>query len=134
MNIGQLAKKVGVNPQTLRFYERKGLLPPPLRYGSGSYRDYDESALNRIRFIISAKRAGFTLGNIKELFDARDEDESCSKVAGLVAERLSELGERITELKGFREHLALFHNECKANGNPDKCPAIDSFTDACGNQ
>lgn len=129
MNIGQLAKEVGLTAQTLRFYEREGLLLPPHRHGSGNYRDYDESALSRIRFIVSAKKAGFTLKNIKEIIDVRLEDKPCSRVAALVTERMSELDQRIEELRCFREHLALLHSECKASENPQKCPAIDSFVD-----
>lgn len=129
MTIGQLAKKVGVNPQTLRFYERKGLLPAPSRQGSGKYRDYDERALDRLRFIGSAKIAGFTLENIKKLLDAQFQDEPCSNVAELVEARLSELDRRIAELAGFREHLARLHSECKSNDSRRECPVIDLLTD-----
>lgn len=129
MTIGELAKQVGVNPQTLRFYERRGLLPTPSRQGSGKYRDYDESALHRLRFISSAKSAGFTLENIKELLDAQFEDEPCRNVAALAAARLSELDQRIAELSAFRERLAHLHHECTANESLRKCPAIDSFVD-----
>lgn len=127
MMIGELARKVGVNPQTLRFYERKGLLLPPHRHGSGKYRDYDESALHRVRFILSAKKAGFTLGNIRELLDAQNDAEPCPKVAALAEGRLHELDNRIAELKGFREHLALLRDECQANEIPEQCPAIGTF-------
>lgn len=132
MTIGQLAKKVGVNPQTLRFYEREGLLPPPCRQGSGNYRDYDQHALNRMRFITSAKGAGFTLVDIKKLLDAPFQEEPCGNVVKLVEGRLSELDRRIEELKGFRKHLARLQQECEANGGRRKCPAIDSFTDESG--
>ena len=127
MTIGELAKEVAVNPQTLRFYERSGLLPAPSRQGSGNYRDYDESALHRLRFISSAKSAGFTLENIKELLDAQFEDEPCRKVATLAAARLFQLDQLIAELSAFREHLAHLHRECTANELPLKCLAIDSF-------
>lgn len=68
MRIGQLAKAAGVHPQTLRFYEREGLLPKPLRTYSG-YRDYAKSDLERVRFVRACQEIGFTLADIKDVFE-----------------------------------------------------------------
>jgi len=70
MTIGKLAKRAGVGVETIRFYERKGLLPEPPRRYSG-YREYPESAIDRVRFIRRAKELGFTLKEIGELLELR---------------------------------------------------------------
>ena len=71
LRIGELAKTVGVEPDTIRFYEREGLLSEPNRTASG-YRVYDESAVDRMRFIQGAQRLGLRLADIRDLLTVRD--------------------------------------------------------------
>jgi DNA-binding transcriptional MerR regulator len=71
MTVSELAKRAGVGPQTIRYYEKRGLLPRPSRWGAGDYRDFDDDALSALRFIHAAKSAGFTLGETKQLLELR---------------------------------------------------------------
>lgn len=107
MLIGELADAVGLPPRTVRFYERKGLLPEPQRAGNG-YRVYDDTTLNRLRFIRSAQAAGLTLAEIGSVIDIRDTGEApCSHVDGLLGAKLAEIRER-------REQLAVMERELEA--------------------
>lgn len=114
MLIGQLADTVGVTSQTIRFYERRGLLPDPERADNG-YRIYDESTLARLRFINAAQAAGLTLSEIRSIIDLRDDGTApCAHVVALIERKLAEVRARIThltelqsELETLREHSLL---------------------------
>ena len=98
MLIGELADAVGLPTQTLRFYERKGLLPDPER-GANGYRNYDESTLTRLHFIGAAQAAGLTLAEIGSIIDLRDDGTvPCKHVAGLVENKLAAVRARIATL------------------------------------
>lgn len=104
MLIGELADAVGLPTRTVRFYERRGLLPEPERADNG-YRVYGDSTLNRLRFIRSAQAAGLTLAEIVNVVDIRDSGESpCSHVDRLLDTKLTEIRER-------REQLAVMERE-----------------------
>lgn len=125
MTVAELAKAAGVNPQTVRFYERKGLLPEPHRWPDSGYRDYDEEALRRLRFIRSAKEVGFSLREIKELLDFRLlPRESCGEVKQLIGEKLADLDRRMKELTRIQSGLASLLAACDARGEPKNCPAL----------
>ena len=97
--IGELAKRMGLNPKTIRYYEEAGLLPPPARTTSG-YRLYTERDAERLAFIVAAKDFGFTLGEIREILAVRDRDEApCPYVLGLVRTKLADLQDRIRRLE-----------------------------------
>lgn len=105
MRIGDVATRVGVSPKTLRFYERQGLLPDPPRTDAG-YRDYDPATIDRVRFVKDAQASGFTLAQVREILDIRDDgDAPCEHVAAVVDERLAEIGQRLRELHAVREQL-----------------------------
>ena len=104
MLIGELADAVGLPTRTVRFYERRGLLPEPQRADNG-YRVYGDSTLNRLRFIRSAQAAGLTLAEIGNVIDIRDNGElPCSHVDRLLDTKLTEIRER-------REQLAVMERE-----------------------
>lgn len=104
--IGELAQAAGVKPQTIRYYERKGLLGRPPRSRSG-YRLYDEEALARLRFIRAAQSLGFSLQEIGELIAlGRTGRSPCARVRALLREKLRALDRRIAELRAFRRELA----------------------------
>ena len=104
MLIGELADAVGLPTRTVRFYERRGLLPEPQRADNG-YRVYGDSTLNRLRFIRSAQAAGLTLAEIGNVIDIRDNGESpCSHVDRLLDTKLTEIRER-------REQLVVMERE-----------------------
>jgi MerR family transcriptional regulator, mercuric resistance operon regulatory protein len=103
LSITELAARASVRTDTIRFYERTGLLPAPART-AGDHRRYDERALDRLRFIRAAKRLGLRLTSIAELLEVRDTGQCpCEPAADLLQRRLSELDaeiERLAELRG----------------------------------
>jgi DNA-binding transcriptional MerR regulator len=103
--ISVLADSVGLSTDTVRYYERLGLLPPPERSDAG-YRLYDEEAGERLQFIKSAQRMGLRLGDIKELLDVRDRGKCpCGHTQTLVQRRLDEVDAEIKQLTSMRKQL-----------------------------
>ena len=119
-----MARRAGVNLQTIRYYERSGLLPAPERNESG-YRQYTENALVRIRFIKKAQALGFSLKEIQELLRLRaDENRQCKEVQDLVVSKIEELNERIVELKNAQSTLQdLIKDTSEATPAPE-CPFL----------
>lgn len=105
MRIGEVAERARVTAKTLRFYERAGLLPEPARTEAG-YRDYAPDAIERVRFIKDAQASGFTLAQVAEVLAIRDDGQPpCDHVRALVEVRLSEVEERLRELRAVRSEL-----------------------------
>jgi DNA-binding transcriptional MerR regulator len=106
LKIGEVAKRGGVSVETLRFYERQGLLGPPARTESG-YRLYDEGVLEQLEFIRRAQALGFSLAEIARVIaDRRAGQSPCAEVREIVRARLRELDERLAELQRYRGELA----------------------------
>lgn len=98
MLIGELADTAGLPSQTIRFYERRGLLPEPVR-GANGYRIYDEPTLTRLNFIHTAQAAGLTLAEIGSIIDLRDDGNvPCTHVASLLDSKLADVRTRIKSL------------------------------------
>jgi DNA-binding transcriptional MerR regulator len=105
MLIGELADALGLPTQTVRFYERRGLLPDPRRAPNG-YRVYDEATLGRLRFIRSAQTAGLTLAEICSIIDIRDRGTApCTHVDALLDSKLDEVRERRQQLAALEHDL-----------------------------
>ena len=105
MKIGEVSKLTGVGIETLRFYEKSGLLSRPGRTYSG-YRIYNEDVLERIAFIKQAQILGFSLDEIKQIIDHKQQGMSpCLEVRDLVREKLTALNERIAQLIQYRDEL-----------------------------
>lgn len=105
MLIGELADTVGLPSQTIRFYERRGLLPEPVR-GANGYRIYDESTLTRLNFIHTAQAAGLTLAEIGSIIDLRaDGNVPCTHVASLIESKLADVRTRIRSLAVLEAEL-----------------------------
>lgn len=127
MKIGDLAKKAGVNVQTVRFYERQGVLLAPVREESG-YRIYDEASLKRLVFVRHAKELGFSLKEIKELLDLRVKTtDRCEKVRKRAELKLSEIQRRIRHLKNLEKTLKNLIEDCDRRVIRDCCPIIDKM-------
>lgn len=125
MTIGELAKKAGVNVQTIRFYEREELLPDVHRWPDSGYRDFDDDALLRLQFIRSAKELGFTLREIKELLDLRIlPGESCAEMKQLLELKLADLDRRMKEMRRLRRVLDKLVTACGRRTRTDNCPAL----------
>jgi MerR family mercuric resistance operon transcriptional regulator len=123
LTIGRLAAAVGVGVETIRFYQRRGLLETPTR--NGSIRRYSSNDLRRLRFIKQAQAAGFTLEEIKELLDL-DASEDRSRARELAGARVKALNQKIAELKRARDSLRLLAREC-GSGTAGPCPILTSF-------
>ncbi|MFV1978869.1 MAG: heavy metal-responsive transcriptional regulator, partial [Myxococcota bacterium] len=116
MTIGKLAKRAGVGVETIRFYERKGLLPEPPRRYSG-YREYPESAIDRVRFIRRAKELGFTLREVGELLELRIQPgTTCRQISDRATAKIADIEERIRSLEAMRTALAKLAADCPASG------------------
>ena len=127
----ELATRGGVNPQTLRYYERKGLLPVPPRLSSG-YRLYPESAVSRIRFIKRSQELGFTLLEIRDLLALRvDKHRDRAEVRKIAKTRLTEIDARIQSLQTMRTALEHLSRSCHGHGPADECPILTGI-DAAG--
>ncbi len=105
MRIGELAKTAGITPDTIRFYEREGLLPPPPR-GTNGYRDYTPEAVDDLQFIKNAQALGLRLSAVREVLEISSAGEPpCEHVRRTVASRLGEVEQRLKELRGLRSTL-----------------------------
>src|SRR5437667_1415325 len=103
--IGRLASLTGVKPDTIRFYERSGLLPKPQRLASG-YRIYDDAALNQVRFIRKAQSLGFSLDEIRRIISLRGQGkETCRCVIAIAEATLAETETKLKELRQFKDTL-----------------------------
>ncbi len=123
MTIGLLAHHGGVGVETVRYYQRRGLLGTPQR-GDG-VRRYDETDLNRLRFIRAAQGAGFTLEQIGELLDL-DATGERQRARALATERIAVLDAKIAELQAARLALSRLAHDC-ASGSDGPCPILTAF-------
>lgn len=127
MTIGQVAKKTGVGVETIRFYERLGLVDEPPRLKSG-YRQYSEGVIARIQFIKRAKELGFSLKEIDELFSLRvDHDASCGDVRSRAEVKIAETQEKIKELQRIKKALTKLATSCTGGGPTSDCPILDAL-------
>ena len=130
LSIGAVAKRVGVAIDTIRYYEREGLLPEPLRRASG-YRSYGEGAVVQLRFIRRAKALGFTLEEIRDLLAlSRDRQRGVKAVKQRAQQRLDAIDQRIAELQRVRDGLAELVERCPGHGKPEACPILQALSDA----
>ena len=112
LTIGQLAGRAEVGVETVRFYERKGLLEEPERRSSG-YRQYDERGVDRLRFIRRAKELGFTLNEIKELLSLRlDPTTTCADVKSRAEEKIDDIQDKIRTLQRMKTALVKVTKAC----------------------
>lgn len=123
--IGQLASDSGVGVETVRFYERRGLVPEPPRTASG-YRQYGDEAVDRVRFIRRAKELGFTLQEIQSLLDLRtDTAARCAEVREQIAAKLEDVAARIRDLKRVERGLRRLERHCESADPAGDCPTLD---------
>ena len=129
LTTGQLARASGVGVQTVRYYERIGLLRSPPRTGGG-YRQYDRSDVRRLRFVRSAQELGFTLGEIESLLELRVEHgKSCASVAETADRVIARVDRKVRELSSMRRALARLRVACKEGSPTDECPILGALED-----
>ncbi|HUF48594.1 MAG TPA: heavy metal-responsive transcriptional regulator [Vicinamibacterales bacterium] len=127
--IGELAARTGLSADTLRYYERAGLIDAPART-SGGFRLYDEHDAARLTFIRRAQAVGFSLDDIRDLLQADvSGDVRCRQVRTLITTRLSKVDERLAELRAFRRSLIEARRRCdealRDHGDLPRCPVVD---------
>lgn len=127
MKIGQVAKQSEVGIETIRFYERKGLLAqPPQTYGG--FREYSKEAIAKIRFIKRAKDLGFSLSEISELLTLEtNPNATCADVRHRAVGKISAIQERVNDLQRMKRALGRLVTSCNGNGPIDNCPIFECF-------
>lgn len=128
MMIGELARRAGVNVQTVRYYERRGLLPRPQRTPSG-YREYSDETADRLRFIRRAQELGFTLTEIEELLVLRlDPHTTAATVKARAEAKIADLDRRIQDLEHIRHALTHLAGQCRGGRGPvGECPLLEAL-------
>lgn len=127
LTIGQLARQAGVGVETVRFYERQGLLQEPARKGSG-YRQYDEEVIERLLFIRAAKELGFTLNEIKELLSLRlDPASSCADVKQRAEAKIADIDNKLRTLRKMKQALIQLTKSCSGEAPTTECPILESL-------
>lgn len=122
LGIGALARRAGVRIDTVRYYERSGLLAPKTRLQSG-YRRYSEAELARLRFIRRAQTLGFSLKEIRDLLTL-SKDRDVARVKRAAQTKLADVEQRIAALQRVREGLATLIAACPGHGEPADCPIL----------
>lgn len=127
ITIGNVAKQAGIGIETIRFYERTGLLDEPPRNSSG-YRQYQPETIVKLRFIKKAKQLGFTLKEIEELMALRHKhDARCSDIKAQANEKISNIEERIRDLSKMKEALLALTCQCNDNEPVSECPILTAL-------
>ena len=123
--IGGVARAAGVAVETVRYYQRMGLVPVPKRV-YGSFREYPPEIATRVRFIRRAEQLGFTLAEVKNLL-ALEDGRSCSHAQGLAAMKLASVESRIADLNRMRRTLKNLIAQCGVDGGRVRCPIIETL-------
>jgi len=125
LTIGALARAAGVNVETIRFYQRKGLLAEPDR-PPGGIRRYGQASVGRVRFIKSAQRLGFSLNEVGELLRLED-GTHCGEASALAEHKLVDVREKLADLLRMEAALSALVHACHASGGDVRCPLIVSL-------
>lgn len=126
MRIGELAKATGTKAETIRYYEREGILPSADRTDS-NYRDYSDDHLATLSFVRRARELGFSMAQVRELLTLSDhEDNACEDVDRLVEQQLVEVDRKIADLTALREELGQMLRSCQADRIGD-CRIVESL-------
>ena len=127
MTIGEVAKAAEIGVETVRFYEREGLIAEPPRRRSG-YRQYPADTVRRLRFIRRAKELGFTLAEIGELHDLRvDPTKSCADVRTVGRAKMADIESKMLDLARIQAALTELVRTCRGKGPTSDCPILDAL-------
>ena len=127
LTIGQVARRAGIGLETVRFYERQGLIEEPPRKDSG-YRQYPEQVIVRLRFIRRAKELGFSLKQISELLALRvDTTTTCVDVKKRAEAKTVDIQEKIRDLQRMKRALAKLSAACRGQGPTSECPILEAL-------
>jgi Cu(I)-responsive transcriptional regulator len=126
MNIGKLARAADTKAETIRYYERIGLLPAPPRTG-GNYRDYSAAHVSRLTFTRRARDLGFSIQQVRALLDLADQKEqSCQAVDAIAREHLAEVKRKLADLSALRRELDLLIGQCR-HGTVAECRILEAL-------
>jgi DNA-binding transcriptional MerR regulator len=124
MKIGEISKRSGASVETIRYYEREGLLLEPERRPSG-YRQYDESTLERLEYIRRAKDLGFTLAEIRELLELSFRaDAGCEHILQRAEAKVGSIEKKIRSLQQMKRSLEKIMRNCRSKSSPVDCPLL----------
>jgi MerR family mercuric resistance operon transcriptional regulator len=127
LSIGEVAKRAAVHVETLRYYERRGLVARPPRSGS-NYRRYPQEAVRRIRFVKRAQDLGFSLKEIEELLSLRAAPKArCADVRGRAEAKIADIEVKILTLRRMKKALATLVAECEGQRPVSECPILESL-------
>lgn len=125
LTIGRLANEAGVNVETIRYYQRRGLMLEPDKPSNGQRR-YAVAVVKRVRFIKRAQVLGFTLDEVGSLLEL-DEARACADTRDLAAYKLQVIEGKLADLRAMRKALTTLLFQCAAEGTKDRCPIIDAL-------
>jgi DNA-binding transcriptional MerR regulator len=126
MNIGKLAQAADTKPETIRYYERIGLLPSPPRTG-GNYRDYSAADVRRLIFTRRARDLGFSIDQVRALLDLADhKDQSCEAIDVIAGEHLAEVKRKLADLTALRRELQFLIGQCR-RGTRAECRILEAL-------
>ncbi len=127
LTIGKVASSAGLSIDTVRYYEREGLLEKPARTASG-YRHYSSDVISRLRFIQQAKELGFSLSEIRELLALRvTPGKSCADVRAHAEHKIADVDRRIASLRRVRGALVKLTAACSGRGPVSQCPILEAL-------
>jgi Cd(II)/Pb(II)-responsive transcriptional regulator len=132
LRIGELAERVGTQVETIRYYERAGLLPAPAR-SDGNYRVFDAGHVDRLSFIRHCRSLDMTLGEIRLLLEFRDApDQDCSDVNALLDAHIGHVAERISELQRLEKQLKRLRRQCQRTRTAKDCGILHELAQPNG--
>lgn len=127
LKVGDVARRAGVNLQTVHYYERRGLLPKPPRTGA-NYRAYPQDTVRRVRFIKRAQELGFTLKEIKELLSLRAAPQTrCADVRNRAEVKVKDIDDKVRTLHAMRKVLITLIGQCSGRGPVTQCPILGAL-------
>lgn len=127
LKVGEVAKQAGVNLQTMRYYERRGLVPKPPRTGS-NYRAYPPDTWLRVRFIQRAQHLGFTLAQIEELLSLRAVPQAqCADVRDRAQAKVRDIDEKLRTLQAMRKAFKKLIGQCSGEAPATECPILEAL-------
>lgn len=123
---GELAKRTGCHLETIRYYEKAGLMPKPARTESG-HRVYDREQERRLRFILRSRELGFTIEELKGLLNLVDREAlSCGEMYDLTRSHIADIRQKIADLRKLEKTLSQISDKC-ARGDTPECPIVDAL-------
>ena len=132
MKIGELASRTGCSVETIRYYEREGLLPAPVR-SAGNYRQYSEAHLERLTFVRHCRSLDMAQDEIRSLLQLRDQPEpDCCRVNDLIEDHIHHVEVRIRELTELRRQLMALRQQCSGKVSSDVCGIIRELQQPAG--